>query len=101
MKGYMPNWGLLLALLCDPKKYSNLTPNFNLCQLTQLTYLTNIIITGLIKYIVDVVGNTAEGIINIDHKAIIEVLIEVYFEVIARRNVMFMKSQIASQLGIL
>jgi hypothetical protein len=59
------------------------------------------IITRLIKYIVDVVGNTAEGTINIDYKVIVEVLIEVYFEVIARRNVMFIRSQIASQLGIL
>jgi hypothetical protein len=81
-----------LALLCNPKKYSNLTPNSNLHQLTWLTYLTNTIITGLIKYIVDVVGNTAKGIINIDHEAIVEVLIEVHFKVIARRNVIFVKS---------
>ena len=45
---------------------------------------------------VDIVGNTAEGIININYKAIIKVLIEVYFKVIARKNVMFVKSQIAS-----
>ena len=49
-------------------------------------------ITKLIKYIVDVVDNIAEGTININYKAIIEVLIEVYFEVIARRNVIFIKS---------
>jgi hypothetical protein len=47
------------------------------------------------------VGNTAEGIININYKAIIEVLIEVYFKVITKRNIIFIKSQIASQLGIL
>jgi hypothetical protein len=41
---------------------------------------------------VDVVGNIAKGIINIDYKAIIEVLIEVYFKVIARRNVIFIKN---------
>jgi hypothetical protein len=50
------------------------------------------IITGLIKYIVDVVGNTAKGIININYKAIIEVLIEVYFKVIIRRNIIFIRS---------
>ena len=33
-----------------------------------------------------------KGIININYKAIIEVLIEVYFEVIARRNVIFIRS---------
>ena len=75
-------------------------PNFNLYQLTRLTRLTNTIITGLIKYMVDVVGNTAEGTININYKAIIKVLVEVYFEVIARRNIIFVRSQIASQLGI-
>ena len=59
------------------------------------------IITRLIKYIVAVVGNTEEGTTNIDYKAIIEVLMEVYFKVIAKRSVIFVKSQIASQLGIL
>ena len=61
-----------------------------------MTWPTNIIITGLIEYIVDIVGNTAEGTININYKTIIKVLIEVYFKVITRRNVMFIKSQIAS-----
>jgi hypothetical protein len=50
------------------------------------------IITRLIKYIVDIVGNTAKGMINVNYKAIIEVLMEVYFEVIARRNVIFIRS---------
>jgi hypothetical protein len=50
------------------------------------------IITRLIKYIVDVVGNTAEDTINIDYKAIMEVLMEVHFKIIARRNVIFIKS---------
>jgi hypothetical protein len=50
------------------------------------------IITGLIEHIVDVVGNTAKSIINIDYKAIMEVLIEVHFEVIARRNAIFVRS---------
>jgi len=45
---------------------------------------------------VAVVGNTKEGIINVDYKVIIEVLIEVYFEVIARRSTTFIRSQIAS-----
>jgi hypothetical protein len=51
------------------------------------------ITTRLIKYIVD---NTAEDIININHKAIIKVLMEVYFKVIIKRNIIFIKSQIAS-----
>jgi hypothetical protein len=38
------------------------------------------------------VGNTAKGIINIDYKAIIEVLMEVYPKVIAKRNTMFVRS---------
>ena len=50
------------------------------------------IITGLIKYIVAVVGNIVKGIININYKAIIEVLIEVYFKVIAKRSIIFIKN---------
>jgi len=41
------------------------------------------------------VGNIAEGIIN-NYKAKVEVLIEVYSKVIARRSAMFIKNQIAS-----
>ena len=43
-----------------------------------------------------IVGNIKEGIINIDYKAIIKVLIEVYFKVIARRSTTFIRSQITS-----
>jgi len=50
------------------------------------------IITGLIKYIVAVVGNMEEGIINVDYKATVEVLVEVHFEVITRRSAMFVRS---------
>ena len=50
---------------------------------------------------VDVVGNTAEGIINVNHEAIVEVFVEVHFKVIARRNAIFVRNQIAGQLGIL
>ena len=67
-------------------------PNFNLLQLTQLTWLTNIITTGLIKYIIAAVGNTVEGIINANYKAIIEVFIKIYFKVIAKRNAIFIKN---------
>ena len=81
-----------MAPLYILKKYSNLTPNSNLLQLNP----TNIIITRLIKYIIAVVGDTAEGIISVNHKAIVEVLIEVYFKVIARRSTIFIRSQIAS-----
>jgi hypothetical protein len=37
-----------------------------------------------------------EGITNVNYKAIIEVLIEVYFKVITRRSAIFIRSQIAS-----
>ena len=53
--------------------------------------MTNIIITRLIKYIVAVVGNTVEGIIN-NYKVKVEVLIEVYFEVIAKRSAIFIRN---------
>ena len=33
-----------------------------------------------------------EGIINVNYKAIIEVLVEVYFKVITRRNTIFIRS---------
>ena len=59
------------------------------------------IITGLIKYIIAAAGNMAKGIINANYKAIMEVLMEVYFKVITRRNAIFVKSQITSQLGTL
>ena len=41
---------------------------------------------------VDVIGNTIEDTINVNYKAIIEVFIKVYFKVIARKNVIFVKS---------
>jgi hypothetical protein len=37
------------------------------------------------------VGNTVEGIIN-DYKVKVEVLIEVYFKVIARRSATFVRN---------
>ena len=43
-----------------------------------------------------IVGNIIEGIINADYEAIMEVLVEVYFEVIARRSATFTRNQIAS-----
>jgi hypothetical protein len=57
-----------------------------------MTLLTNITITRLTEYTVAVVGNIIKGIINANYKAIMEVLIEVYFKVIARRNTIFIKS---------
>ena len=51
--------------------------------------------TGLIKHIVATVGNMAKGIIN-DYKAKVEVLVEVYFEVITKKNTMFVRNRIAS-----
>ena len=41
---------------------------------------------------VAVVGNTEEGIINVNYKVIIEVLIEVYFKVITRKSAIFIRS---------
>ena len=41
------------------------------------------------------VGNTVEGIIN-NYKAKVEVPIEVYFKVIAKRSATFIRNQIAS-----
>jgi hypothetical protein len=39
-----------------------------------------------------VVGNIVKGIINVDYKAIVEVFIKIHFEVIARRNAIFVKN---------
>ena len=50
------------------------------------------ITTRLTKYIIAIVGNTVKGIININYKAIIEVLIEVYFKVITKRSTIFIES---------
>ena len=50
------------------------------------------ITTGLIKYIIATVGNTVEGIINTNYEVIIEVFVEVYFKVIAKRNTIFVRS---------
>jgi len=47
---------------------------------------------------VAVVGNMEEGTININHKATVEVLMEVHFEVITRRSAIFIRSQSAGQL---
>ena len=44
---------------------------------------------------VAVVGNIAKGTINVNYKVIMEVLIEVYFKVIARKSAIFIRSQIA------
>ena len=40
----------------------------------------------------DIVGNIAEDIININYKAIVEALIEVHSEIIAKRNPMSVRS---------
>ena len=37
-----------------------------------------------------------KGIININYKAIVEALIEVYFKVTAKRNTIFIRSRITS-----
>ena len=50
------------------------------------------ITTGLTKHIVAVVGNIVKSIINVGYKAIIKVLIEVYFEVITKRSTIFIES---------
>jgi len=50
------------------------------------------IITGLIEHIVAGVGDTAEGIINVNYKATVEVLMEVYLKTINKRNAIFIRS---------
>ena len=54
------------------------------------------IITRLTEYIVAIVGNIVEGIINVNYKVIIEVLMEVYFEIIVKKSATFIISQIAN-----
>ena len=49
------------------------------------------IITGLIEYIVAVVGNIIKGIIN-DYEVKVEVLVKVYSKVIARRSTIFIRN---------
>jgi len=39
-----------------------------------------------------VVGDTIENIISVDYKAIIEVLIKVYFKIITKKSAIFVKS---------
>ena len=39
-----------------------------------------------------IVGNIIEGTVNINYKAIIEVLIEIYFEKIVRKNAISIRS---------
>ena len=41
---------------------------------------------------VAIVGNIVKGIININYKAIIKVLIEIYFKLIIKRNIIFIRS---------
>jgi len=38
------------------------------------------------------VGDIVEGIINVDYKAIVEVLVEVYLKTINKRNAIFVRS---------
>ena len=38
------------------------------------------------------VGDTVKGIINVNYKATVEVLIEVYFKTINKRNAIFVRS---------
>jgi hypothetical protein len=45
---------------------------------------------------VAVVGNIEKGTINVDYKVIMEVLVEAYSKVIARRSAIYVRSQIAS-----
>ena len=43
-----------------------------------------------------IIGNTVKGIININYKAIIKALIEVYSKIITKKNAISVKSQIVS-----
>ena len=40
----------------------------------------------------DIVGNIVKSIINVNYKVIMEVFIKIYFKVIAKRNVIFVKN---------
>ena len=57
-----------------------------------MTWPTNTIITGLIEYIMAIVGDTVESIISVNYKIIIKVLMEVYFKVIVKRSAIFIKN---------
>jgi len=39
-----------------------------------------------------IVGDIVKGIISVNHKAIIEVLMEVYFKIITKKNTIFIRS---------
>ena len=65
-----------------------------------MTQQTNTTTIRLIKHIVAVVGNIIKNIINIDYKAIVKVFMEVHFKIIAKKNIIFVKSQITNQLSI-
>ena len=43
-----------------------------------------------------IIGNIAKSIININYKVIVKALIEIYFEVITKRNAISIRSQIAN-----
>ena len=45
---------------------------------------------------VNIVGNTVKGTINVNYKVIMEVLIKVHFKIIIKKNMIFIKSQITS-----
>ena len=49
------------------------------------------IIIGLIKYMVAMVGNMVEGIIN-DYKAKVEVFVKVYSKIITRKSTIFIRN---------
>ena len=42
------------------------------------------------------VGNIVEGTINANYKAIMEVFMEIHLKIIAKRNAIFVRNQIAS-----
>ena len=39
-----------------------------------------------------VIGNMAKGTINVNYKAIVEVLVEVYFKVITKKSAIFVRN---------
>ena len=43
-----------------------------------------------------IIGNTVKGTININYKATIKALMEIYSKIIAKRNAISVKSQIVS-----
>ena len=50
------------------------------------------ITTGQTEHMVAIVGNIVKGTISINYKAIIKVFVEVYFKIITKRSIIFIRN---------